>query len=125
VGSALLSLSFGDIVIVTDLLDPQGRNPKDRPAVVVTPTDDLEAGRPVFVIAITTTLPERLPAGYIRIPWSRPRHPRTGLDAKNAAVCHWLARVDESRIARKIGRVPTKELAQITSYLQAIDEETG
>jgi hypothetical protein len=118
-----VSLSYGD-VIVTDLLDPYGRNPKDRPAVVVTRTEDLDAGQPVFVIAVTTTLPEHLPDDYVRIPWSRPRHLRTGLDTKNTAVCHWLARVEGSQIARTIGRVPTRQLAEIALCLRAMDEAT-
>jgi mRNA-degrading endonuclease toxin of MazEF toxin-antitoxin module len=116
-----VSLSFGDIVIVTELLDPHGRNPKDRPAVVVTPTEDLEAGGAIFVIAITTTLPEPLPDDYISLPWARPRHPRTGLDTRNAVVCHWLSRVETSRIARKIGRVPTARLAEIVERLRDMD----
>jgi mRNA-degrading endonuclease toxin of MazEF toxin-antitoxin module len=120
----VVRLSYGDIVIVTDLLDRSGRNPKDRPAVVVTPTDELEAGRPVFVIAITTSLPDSLPEDFISLPRFRPRHPRTGLDKRNAAVCRWLAKVDVSRIARKIGRVPTPQLSEIACCLRAIDEET-
>jgi mRNA-degrading endonuclease toxin of MazEF toxin-antitoxin module len=47
----------GDIVIVRDLLDPNGVNPKDRPCVVVTRNDDLNAGAPIVVAAISTLLP--------------------------------------------------------------------
>jgi mRNA-degrading endonuclease toxin of MazEF toxin-antitoxin module len=117
-----LTLKYGDIVIVSGLPDPQGRNPKDRPAVVVTPTEELEAGRPIFVVAITTTLLAPLPNDYVRLPWSRPRHPRTGLNDKNAAVCHWLAQVDEVQIVRAIGRAPTAQLAQIQGILRRMAE---
>ena len=103
---------------MSDMVDPHGRNPKDRPAVVVTPSEEIENEAPVFVVAITTTLPDPLPADYIRIPWSRPRHPRTGLNERNAAACHWLASVERSRVVRKIGRVPSTELSWIEEALR-------
>lgn len=119
-----MTLRHGDIVIVAGLPDPQGRNPKDRPAVIVTPTDELRAGRPLFIVAITTTLSDPLPDDYVPLPWSRPRHPRTGLNARNAAVCHWLAHVEETQIARAIGRVPTRELIEIGEVLRRLAGET-
>jgi len=35
-GRPLHPTRYGDIVLVADFVDPQGRNPKDRPCVVVT-----------------------------------------------------------------------------------------
>jgi mRNA-degrading endonuclease toxin of MazEF toxin-antitoxin module len=67
-------LSRGRIVWV-ELLDPQGRNRKCRPAVIVTPDADIRDDGEVWVIAISTQLDEapaeprwRCPgtAGYIR-----------------------------------------------------------
>ncbi|HEX8202782.1 MAG TPA: type II toxin-antitoxin system PemK/MazF family toxin [Isosphaeraceae bacterium] len=118
-----MTLQYGDIVIVAGLPDPHGRNPKDRPAIVVTPTDELRAGRPIFVVAITTTLTSPLPDDYVRLPWSRPRHPRTGLNSRNAAVCHWLAHVEESKVVRAIGRVPGRELIAIGDALHRLAGE--
>ena len=108
-----MTLHYGDIVIGSRLLDPQGRNPKDRPAEIVTPTEELNVDAPIYVVAITTTLPDPLPDDHVAIPWQRPRHPRTGLNERNAAVCHWLARVEPERIDRVIGFVPNAELAAI------------
>ena len=49
---------FGDIVLVSALLDPQGGNPKDRPCVVVTnPATPLPENRQL-VVAISTVLPD-------------------------------------------------------------------
>jgi mRNA-degrading endonuclease toxin of MazEF toxin-antitoxin module len=120
-----LTLRFGDIVIVDALLDPKGQNPKNRPAVIVTPSAELAEGRPIFVIAITTTLPEPLPNDYIPLPWSRPRHPRTGLNERNAAVGHWLAHVEESRIIRVIGRTPAAQLNMIVAALERLESTEG
>ena len=119
-----MSLHYGDIVIVSDLLDPRGRNPKDRPAVVVTPTDELDAGGPIYIVAITTTLPGVLPDDHVPLPWQRPRHPRTGLNKRNAAVCHWLALIEADRIDRVIGFVPNAELAMIGEALRRLADES-
>jgi PemK-like, MazF-like toxin of type II toxin-antitoxin system len=108
---------YGEIVLVTGLLDPQGRNPKDRPCVVVTPTADLEQGLPLQVVAITTWVPDPLPDDHVLLPWQPPRHPKTGLNKKNAAVCSWLARVDEGQVLRSVGAVPGKQLLVIAEIL--------
>ncbi len=69
-----------------------------------------------------TGSPDEIPApdDYIRMPWSRPRHPHTGLDEKNAVVCHWLTPVGRSRIIRAIGRVPNQELDEIGEALRRL-----
>ena len=77
---------YDDIVIVSRMLDPNGVNPKDRPCVVV---DDPKLPAPTDtqrVVAITTVLPDPLPKGYVLLPYQLPRHPRTGLNKRNAAV---------------------------------------
>lgn len=110
----------GDIVIVVGLLDPQGRNPKDRACVLVSPPEWIAAGGPFDVVAITTLLPDPLPFDHVPLPWHAQRHPRTGLDKRNAAVCSWLAEVEASRAVRTIGHVPGKQLLQIASVLRAL-----
>lgn len=107
----------GHIVIVSGLLDPQGRNPKDRPCVVVGVSPPDAVDRLYRVAGITTTLPDELTADHVPIPWQRPRHPETGLDERNAALCTWVVRVDESRIIRRIGDTPPRRLLEITEAL--------
>src|SRR4051794_35709921 len=111
--------SYGDIVIITNLLDPQGRNPKDRACVVVTVPDEIGEGAALEVVAITTLLPEPLPFNHVPLPWHAQGHPRTGLNKRNAAVCSWTAEVESSRVARVIGRVPGRHLLRIASILVA------
>jgi len=116
----------GDIVIVVDLLDPQGRNPKDQACVLVSSPERIAAGGPLDVVAITTLLPDPLPFDHVPLPWHAQRHPRTGLNKRNAAVCSWLVEVEASRAVRKIGHVPGRQLLQIASILRALrgdDEE--
>ena len=116
----------GDIVIVVGLLDPQGRNPKDRACVVVSPPGPAEAGTPLQVVAITTLLPDPLPSDHVPLPWHLQRHPRTGLNKRNAAVCSWLVEVESSRVDRVIGHVPAKSLLQIAAVLRSFGgDESG
>ena len=36
-----MTLTYGQIVIVSEMLDPNGVNPKDRPSVIVTPSNEI------------------------------------------------------------------------------------
>ena len=110
----------GDIVIVVDLLDPQGRNPKDRPCVLISAPERIATGGPLDVVAITTRLPDPLPFDHVSLRWDRRRHPQTGLTEPNAAVCSWLVEVEASRVIRTVGHVRGKELLQIAAVLQAL-----
>ena len=82
-------LSRGRIVWV-ELLDPQGRNPKCRPAVIVTPDADIRADGEVWIVAISTQLDEAAAEDQVELPWDRRGHPRTGLRERCAAVCTWM-----------------------------------
>ena len=111
---------LGEIVLVSRLLNPQGRNPKDRPAVVMT-TADLEGqGMPLLIIAVTTLIPHPLPDDHLLLLWQRPRHPRTGLTKRCAAVCSWLTWIDEERILQSIGFVPGKQLKALKEALERL-----
>lgn len=114
---------YGDIVIVAGLPDPRGRNPKDRPCVVVTPSDQIEEEGPLDVVAITTLLPDPLPSDHVPLPFHPQHRVRTGLNKPNAAVCSWLAEVEASRIVRAIGHAPNKHLLRIAAVLLSLRGE--
>ncbi len=57
-------LVYGSIVVVEGMVDPHGRNPKDRPCVVVTSPGDAPEGHQI-VVAISTLLPDPLPDDYV------------------------------------------------------------
>ncbi len=75
-------------VVWAELEDPNGYR-KVRPGVVVTPTADINAGKPVRVVAITTRLPNPLPDDYVLLPWDRQGKARSGLRRRCAAVASW------------------------------------
>jgi hypothetical protein len=102
-------LHYGQIVIVSEMTDPNGVNPKDRPSVVVTPTDELDPDGPIIVVAISTLLPGITPEDHVELPWHLRGHPRTGLRTRCAAVTSWIQEVPTQRIIRSIGAVPGKQ----------------
>jgi hypothetical protein len=76
-------LKQGSIVQAT-VSDPQGRNAKLRPLVVVTSTSDLIASNEVRAVAITGRFTEPLQADEVRLPY----HP--GGQAKSGCVSRAL-----------------------------------
>jgi mRNA-degrading endonuclease toxin of MazEF toxin-antitoxin module len=62
-------------IVWVELLDPQGRNPKCRPAVIVSPDADIRAAGEVWLVGISTQLDEAAPEAQVELPWHRGRHP--------------------------------------------------
>src|SRR5229473_2635859 len=70
---------------------------KVRPAVIVTPTDQIAAGAQFDVIAVTSRLTDPLPDDHVLLPWHAQGHPRTGLNRRCAAACSWPAQIKAER----------------------------
>jgi hypothetical protein len=105
-------------ILTAEVLDSRGRNPKKRPLVVVEDYADGDVA-PVCV-AVTSVLPNPLPAEYVRLPWHRDRGSgKTGLTRACAAVCNWLVRVVESQVAEQVGRAPDACLLDIVTRIRA------
>ena len=117
-------IAAGDIVLISNMLDPHGRNPKDRPCVVVTELGDGPEGHQV-VVAISTLLPDPLPDDYVELPWHRSYHPRTGLNKQNSAIGRWVEIVEDSRIIRKVGIVPSKPFRALAEVLDRLYPRKG
>ena len=111
-------------IIYVELLDPQGRNLKRRPAVVVTATEEIVPEGEVVVVAISTQRVQAPPEAQVDLPWSRPRHPRTGLSEPCSAVCSWLARVKVSEIRDLGGVVPGRPLLEILNLLADLEQKS-
>ncbi len=109
-------LSRGRIVWV-EMVDPQGRNSKCRPAVIVTPSEDLRPEGAIWVVGISTQVGSGLAENQVELPWHRQKHPRTGLSERCVAVCNWLVRVPVSSIQSEAGSVPGPALARILSLV--------
>lgn len=115
-------LQQGRIVWV-EVLDPQGRNPKVRPAVVLTPTAEIAADGEIVVAAITSQIDQSPPEVTVELPWHRDGHPRTRLNRRAAAVCTWLVAVPASAVESVGGVVPFKPMARILEIVRSLSDE--
>jgi mRNA-degrading endonuclease toxin of MazEF toxin-antitoxin module len=114
-----VSLIRGRIIQVT-IADPQGRNPKSRPAVVVVPPADASPTAQVRVIGVSTQIGMAPPAVCVELPWQRGGHPRTGLSARCEAVCTWLATITVADVDRELGTVPADRMLRILNILSGL-----
>ena len=105
-------------IVWVELLDPQSRNPKRRPAVIVTPDAEIRSDGELWVVGISTQLFESPAEVQVELPWHRDRHPRTGLKERCAAVCTWMERVSVASIQGYMGIVPGRQLLDILKQIK-------
>jgi mRNA-degrading endonuclease toxin of MazEF toxin-antitoxin module len=105
-------------IVWADIADPNGHR-KLRPAVIVTPTDQLALSRRIDVVAVTSRLEDPLPVDHILLPWHAQGHPRTRLNRRCAAVCTWLAHISETDIKDMAGIVPAATMQEILKKIAA------
>lgn len=118
-----MSVRRGQIVMAA-IPDPQGRNVKRRPCVVVSEDASLDAGGPVRLIGVTSWLEGLSGSDRIDLPYSNTgRHPRTGLDRPSAAVCCWAAVVAPDQVGAPIGHVPPVAMKAILDRLMELARE--
>jgi mRNA-degrading endonuclease toxin of MazEF toxin-antitoxin module len=121
-----ISLQRGSIVWVF-LDDPNGRpildshgNPKSRPVMVITPTEEILKGQPVSVAAISTQFDRRnLPPEWFLIPSQPGGDPKTGLDQPSVVKSNWLRPLDPSKIdgSHPVTRAPTQVVRKVLNWL--------
>jgi mRNA-degrading endonuclease toxin of MazEF toxin-antitoxin module len=99
-------------VVWAELEDANGFR-KVRPAVVVTATADIAAGKPVRVVAITTRLPTPLPADHVLLPWDRQGRARSGLRRRCAAVASWQAQIPVGDVREVVGILPPAVIGEL------------
>ncbi len=112
-----MPLQRGQIVVAW-VSDPQNRNPKRRPLVIVTATEDIKPDEPFLAVAITGTFSQPLPGDHVALPWHPKKHPKTGLTKPSAAVCSWLESITAADVEAHKGRVPDKELLLILTKVK-------
>lgn len=113
-----MKLQQGSIVWV-QVTDPAGRHRKRRPAVIVTPTVEINDSNSLVVVAVTSSVPDPIPESAVEIPWHSEGHPVTGLFKRCIANCAWVPNIKTHDIERVGGIVPTKQLRQILALVAA------
>src|SRR5262245_60953780 len=94
-------------VVNAPVLDPQGRNLKIRPCVVIACTETR-----VAIVGITSTLGEIGPSDRVDLPFSpNPASPcYTGLRRESAANCAWQTVVGVEEVVEVIGHIDSTDL---------------
>jgi hypothetical protein len=92
------------------LPDPQGRNPKKRPYIVI--TADIDPVKPINIVALTSTFDFPLPDDHVEIPYGRGCH--TKLTRPGAAICSWHYRIPFDWITEGKGFVDGRRIDAIT-----------
>jgi hypothetical protein len=109
----------GRVVWVT-ISDPQGRNPKCRPAVILTPTDEITPDGEVWVVGITTSFELAPPEVQTELQFDPRGNCRSGLRERSWAVSTWVARVPLSAIEGYAGTIPGAQMAEIHQKIQGL-----
>jgi mRNA-degrading endonuclease toxin of MazEF toxin-antitoxin module len=104
-----------------EVLDPQNRNPKCRPAVIVTPTEEIRPDGDVVLVAITGSIHAAPDEMQVALPWQAQGQTRTRLNKPSVAVCNWVFASPVSSIQSYGGIVPDRQLLQILEKLNALD----
>lgn len=112
---------FGDIV-EAEILDPDGKNKKPRPVVIITPDSELPSATSITVVAISTSSAlGPIPASYFELPAKLTAHgkghPVTGLKVQCWAKCDWRCAVEKADILYVRGNVPGSILKRMADYL--------
>jgi mRNA-degrading endonuclease toxin of MazEF toxin-antitoxin module len=110
-------------IIWVELLDPQGRNPKRRPAVILTLTEEIRPEGEVVVAALSSQTDQSSQETSVEVPWHRKGHPRTKLNRRNVVVCTWLATVPVTTIRLNDigGIVPFAQMARVLEIVRSLE----
>ena len=105
-------------IILVEIYDPQSRNAKTRPAVIVSRTEEIHSEGLIDCVAITSAVPSKLPEDCVLLPFDPDSKSRTGLRLRSAAMCSWLFEISEDQIEKYIGVVSSKKLQEILACIE-------
>ena len=105
-------------IVLVEIFDPQSRNAKTRPAVIVSKNEEIQAESLIWCVAITSAVPDKLPDDCVMLPFQQSGRSRTGLKCRSAAMCSWLFEITEDEIEKYLGVTPPEELQDILAYLE-------
>ena len=108
----MLPLRQGRIVY-TVVFDKQGKNPKRRPVILITPPDDVPEGQPLLGVAVSTQPTDPLRSEEVRLPSNRRKQGSTQLPERCAAVCDWAVQFYEKDIEEVGGMIYGSLLLEI------------
>jgi mRNA-degrading endonuclease toxin of MazEF toxin-antitoxin module len=99
---------------------------KRRPAVILTPSDEINETDPFVVAAVTTTFASPPPPNHVELPWNAdPRRVSTRLARRSAAVVSWIQAVYADEVEEVSGDVPARTMQRIQAALRRHQDENA
>jgi mRNA-degrading endonuclease toxin of MazEF toxin-antitoxin module len=114
-------------IIWHDFVDSTGRKRAGpHRAVIISSTDDIEAGKPIRVAVISSNLSLAATEDMVNLPFLKTisGHPHTKPNKKSAAICSWLCWIAKEDIGPDDynGHVRGKYLHDILKRVKELDE---
>ena len=113
------TIRYGRIVYAW--IEDRNGHGKLRPALIVTPDEEISESAELVVVAITTTFADPPPPYCVPLPWYPRGHPVTHLHQRSAAVVNWLRSVRAADIVGFGGNVPAKTMRLIQAKLDEVE----
>jgi mRNA-degrading endonuclease toxin of MazEF toxin-antitoxin module len=110
-------------IILVEVMDPQKRNSKTRPAVSISENKQIKEDGRIICVAVTSAVPDKLPGDFVLLPFHPGGKSRTGLRKRSAAMCSWLFEVREDQIERYLGIVPSAKLQEILNLAEGDEDD--
>ncbi|MCH7751880.1 MAG: type II toxin-antitoxin system PemK/MazF family toxin [Planctomycetes bacterium] len=111
---------FQGCIVRAEVRDPQGGNPKIRPLVIVTATEEITACDTVVGTAITSVFSEPLQVDEVALPWHASGFARTSLTKPCVAKCSWLCEIAKGRIIETKGSVLSAQMKEIIEKVKSL-----
>lgn len=106
------------------LKDPNGRNLKEHPVVLVDMDDEIKANSVVNGVVASNTAAIKVPRldTWIELPYHSGGRCHTGFDKPTVAVCEWHVTLEKATITEAMieGRVQARYVLEIRDKLKAI-----
>ena len=118
-GAEAVALKYprGTILLISQVPDKNGVNPKDRFVVLVRDFDDADAL--AYGVAVTGTFNYPLPPTSISLPYHRQGRCITGLTKDSVADCTWVVVAAPPDFIKRNGMTPPIPLLTILREVQA------
>lgn len=112
-----LKYQRGTVLLVSQVPDKNGVNPKDRFVVLVRDFDDTDTN--AYGVAVTGTFTRPVPTSSIPLPYHRQGRCQTGLTKECVADCTWVVVAAAQDIIKRAGFTPPVPLRAILKEVQA------
>jgi mRNA-degrading endonuclease toxin of MazEF toxin-antitoxin module len=108
-------------VVRVNVFDPQGRNRKRRPAVVISTAEEIDASGEVIVVCVSRQYDQAPPEVQVELPHDQRGVCRSGLREPSWAVATWVTTVKVGEVEEILGAIPAAKTNTILGIIAGLD----